>query len=160
MSIRISNNKDFKELFSKKFIFGGLTQKKGYINITNKTFYTNEIGYGFVTESVKEKNELLQIPELGSAFDIDPSLIGQQVSNILMVEQDNDNIIKGFCFSDKADVPLSFRVNISRSGNYNIKLSMGNKNDDMTVSAFSQRRRCVLKNATAKAGELILALIY
>ncbi|MBU3112775.1 rhamnogalacturonan acetylesterase [Clostridium lacusfryxellense] len=143
------------ELFSKKFNFGGLDQKKEYVNITNETFYTNENEYGFVTEGVKEKNELLQIPELGSAFDIDPSLIGQQISNILMEEQDNNNIINGFCYSDKPDVPLSFRVKIPRSGNYNIKLSMGNKNKDMTVSVFSQRRRCVLKNAIAKAGELI-----
>jgi len=144
-----------QELFSKKFIFGGITKGKGYMNITNNTLYTNQIQYGFVTESVKEKNELLQIPELGSAFDLDPSLIGQQITNILMEKSSNDNIIDGFCYSDKPDVPLSFRVKIPRSGNYNIKLSMGNKNKDMTISVFSQRRRCVLKNATAKAGELI-----
>ena len=144
-----------QELFSKKFIFGGVTQEKGYINITNNTLYTNQIGYGFVNESVKEKNELLQIPELGSAFEIDPSLIGKHLTNILMEKNSNNNIINGFCYSDKPDVPLSFKVKIPRSGNYNIKLSMGNKNKDMIISVFSQRRRCVLKNETAKAGELI-----
>lgn len=145
-----------KEVFIKKFLFGTVTEVQEYISIQKDTIYSQELGYGFITEKLKEKNQLLQISELGSAFDVDSKLVGQEITNIIMEGKGSlEDLINGFCASDKSDVPLSFKIQIPRSGNYNINLVMGNNNSDMTVSVFSQRRRCVLKNACVKAGELI-----
>ncbi|MBU3099793.1 MULTISPECIES: GDSL-type esterase/lipase family protein [Clostridium] len=143
-------------MFFKKFIFGATAEVEGFINILKDTLYAEETGYGFVTEKLKEKNELLQIPEIGSAFDIDPELTRQKITNIIMEQKGTLNsLVSGFCSSDKPDVPLCFKVKVPHSGNYNIKLVMGNNNSDMIISVFSQRRRCVLKNVMVKAGELL-----
>lgn len=144
------------EKFIKKFNFGTCNSVEGYINITKDLMYSKELGYGFVTEKVKEKDELLQIPELGSAFDIDPNLAGQTITNILMQDRGGeDNLKNSFCYSDKKDIPLSFRVKVPHNGNYNVKLIMGDKKEATNVTVFSERRRCVLRNASAKAGEFI-----
>lgn len=144
------------EKFSKKFIFGIGNDLEGYIRVTNDVMYSSEIGYGFVTEKVKEEDESLQIPELGSAFSLDESLEDQAITNILMVDRGGeDTLTRSFCYSDKNDVPLSFRIKVPHSGNYNVKLIMGDKNEATTVTVFSERRRCVLRNAKAKAGEFV-----
>lgn len=143
-------------IFSKKFIFGSSNQVEGYINVTNETMYSSELGHGFVTEKTKEIDELLRIPEIGSAFNIAQELTGQDVTSILMEDRGGeDNLRRSFCYSDKKDIPLSFRVKVPHNGNYNVKVIMGDKNEDTVVTLFSERRRCVLKNAAAKAGQFI-----
>lgn len=144
------------ELFIKKYVFGPNPGEDGYIRVNNDSMYTPEIGYGFVDEKVKAENELIQIMELGNGFSISPDFEGQVLTNILMENRGGeDNLRRSFCYSDRPDVPLYFRVKVPHNGNYNVNLIMGDKNADTNVTVFSERRRCVLQNATAKAGKFI-----
>lgn len=56
-------------LFTKKFNFNSKDIKESYINIKDLILFEKELGYGFVTEDIKEKDELLQFAELNSALD-------------------------------------------------------------------------------------------
>jgi lysophospholipase L1-like esterase len=141
--IKAKNNND---IFIKKFSFSSKSPKDGYINLTEATLYNSELGYGFVTEKVKEDNLDLQIPELSSGFDINQSLAGHSLTNI---------IVDDSAFSDKPGVRLYFRLKVPGAGNYNVKLTIGNSNSDSVVTVFSERRRCVLRNVVLKAGEFM-----
>ena len=62
---------------------------------------------------------------------------------------------RSFCCPDAPDMPMYFRVKVPRGGNYTIEMLMGDYDSETDITVFSERRRCVLRNAHAQKGEFI-----
>jgi lysophospholipase L1-like esterase len=143
LNITTENNDN---LFIRNFSFGATVNKEGYTNVNSNVLFSDDLGYGFITESVKEKDELLQLAELGSAFEIQQGFSDEAATTI--------HISEGATIGSTY-VPLCFRVKVPESGNYNVTLKLGNTKTDSIVTVFSERRRCVLRNRHIKAGEVL-----
>jgi len=133
--------------FIKQFSFGADIPQDGLFQVTSRTLYSEELGYGFMTESNILENDLFQIPELNSAFTLAPDFTSKQVTNIITEST--------YCYSDKNNIPLVFKVKVPSSGNYHVTLSMGALQSETKVTVFSERRRCVLLNQVIKPGEIL-----
>lgn len=105
------------------------------------TLYTPEKGYGFVIEENRNNQELLQIPELNSGFELwyflnRENLSALKVSTSGIYTQKTKPVI------DNWPVPLHFKVNLPSEGNYTLHLKLkniGSSSDSAFI--FTGRRR-------------------
>lgn len=88
--------------------------KKSFVFVSDDELYTPDKGYGFVTEKIVKKQELLQIPALNSGF------IYKEIENVL-------------------PTPVMFKVNVGHQGNYRVELEV--ENDGAEAQIFLERRR-------------------
>lgn len=144
----------YDKIFEKRFIFESDNEKQGYICIKRESLYSEEIGYGFVTDKIRQKGEQMQIPEINNGFG--EGTQGITCASIRMdCFIDDDGLKHSFCCVDEPDMPLYFRVKVPHSGNYNLHLLLDGYDAQTDVTVFSERRRCVLKNAHVEKGKLI-----
>ena len=118
-------------------------------------------GYGFIIEKNRREQELLQIPELNSAFEtwywyqdkdisvIESDLNGCYLSSENKIKELEEESNQTFDGEDRF-IPLIFKVNVPRQGNY--KLTIGIKSEEMLeeVLIFSGRRRLFFKGNIEK----------
>lgn len=119
---------------------------------TASSLYTEEAGYGFVIERNRNEQELLQFPELNSAYSTWYWDNGKELTVLTDTEQ-------GVCISDSsayeaAVLPLSFKINVPRQGNYQLSITVngGEKGcDNLTI--FTGRRHLAARCITLQPQE-------
>lgn len=104
---------------SQTFVFQPLQNEQNtdsrVVNINPEQLYSPETGYGFVVESNRVTGELLQIPELNAGF-----FDCKEESIKTDIEWDEHG-----CFvQNKEKIPLVFKIDVQRLGNYEITLEL------------------------------------
>ena len=123
------------------------------IAVNANTLYSEETGYGFVIERNRNEQELLQLPELNSAYSTWYWDNGKE----LTVLKDTDAGV-AICESSAYEpsvLPLSFKLNLPHQGNYNITLTVtgGEKGcDNLTI--FTGRRHLAVRGVSLQPQEV------
>lgn len=131
-------------MFRKSFTFGK-NKKEGNIEVSKDILYSEQIGYGFLVEKNRNADEMLKIPEINTAFDVQYWYADKEITEIL--EDENG------CYIESEDMlPLSFKVKVPRQGNYNVKVVIENTEDVKDFVIYSQRRRGMYRAAKIAAG--------
>ena len=128
--------------------------------------YTPQKGYGFVTETNRRQQEMLQFAELNSAFEPHYWYQGQEISCIEQDENgcflDSEKIMEhlaqkeGCAYSgEKRRIPLLFKINVPAQGNYSISLTINAPEKMEDVLIFLGRRHLAYKG-DIEAGEFQL----
>lgn len=139
-------------MFRRNFLFGVDSDTANVIGVYSNDLYQSGKGYGFVVEQNRKEQEVLKITELNSAFD---TVYWYQDDNLTHVESDEDG-----CFVDSDAViaaleqkagekflgehrriPLSFKVDIPRQGNYKVVITIQAEEPMKDVLIFTGRRR-------------------
>lgn len=124
------------------------------ILVSLQDLYTEEKGYGFVTEFNKNNIDSLQVPELNSGFDAWYWLKDELISHLatsssgIFINQNLDFTLKDW------PIPLCFKLKVPKGGNYIISVNLTNIGEDTEVFIFTSRRRLIayiphLKNSTS-----------
>lgn len=130
-------------MHSLHYLFGKNVQNpQSAIVILPSDLYSSDKGYGFVIEKNRRSEELLQIPELNSAFEPWYWLNSEDIS---VLNQSEEGI-----FITKTDlyhmpdwpIPLHFKIKLSSTGNYTITIHLKNVGKTSApVEIFTGRRR-------------------
>ncbi len=139
-------------MFRRKFLFGRDSGTADVIGVGSGDLYRPGKGYGFVTEKNRREQELLRIPELNSAFD---TVYWYRDADLSYIEEDGAG-----CFLDGKKeiarlesmtgeqmegeprrIPLSFKVDVPRQGNYKVTLTIHTEEPMEDVLIFTGRRR-------------------
>ncbi len=137
-------------MFQKKFAFNS-TPKDGFTLVSASDLYDSKKGYGFVTEAVRNSDELLKIPEINSAFDTWYWLAGEELTKLC----DTDC---GVSLIDGKEIPLIFKTELGKQGNYNIKLTIDGGADGINgLYIFTGRRRMMVRDVNIAPGEVYTA---
>lgn len=117
--------------------------------------YDSVRGHGFVTEENRAGDELLQLPELNTGFDVPYWYRGEHVTKIQMDAHG--------CYVDSAAaaerlgadkerlIPLCYRADVPSAGNYEVCLELYGKGD---ILVFAGARRLVYKEYIAEPGQI------
>ena len=124
-------------MFKKSFVFGK-NKKDGSIEVSKDTLYSEKQEYGFITEKNRNADEMLKIPEINTAFDVQYWYANKEITEILEDE-------KGCYIESEDKLPLSFKVKVPVQGNYNVKVVVESKEDIKDFIIYSQRRRGVYR---------------
>ncbi len=139
-------------MFRRNFLFGIDSDTANVIGVGREDLYQPGSGYGFVTEQNRREQEGLKIPELNSAFDTvywyqDENLteIQEDINGCFLdsneiirkLEEDSGEVIKG----EKRRIPLSFKVDVPRAGNYLVTVTIVSEQENKDVLIFTGRRR-------------------
>lgn len=135
-------------MFYKNFNFRN-EQKQEEISITPSNHYDEDLGYGFFTEAVRKDNEILNLPELNSGFEVWYWLKGKTLTTI---KSDREG-----CYIDNEieDIPLSFKVKVPNTGNYLLTLELFNECKGTNLILFTGRRRFTFKKNDLENDERI-----
>lgn len=110
--------------------------------ITPNHLFSSSVGYGFITEVNREKEELLQIPEANSGICQAPDFEAKTC-----IDADENG-----CFVYKGDeMPLMFKAEVSRLGNYEISMTLYGRGK---ISVFSGCRNLVYQEDLEKESEV------
>ena len=134
-------------MFRRNFLFGVDSATANVIGVQEDSIYQPGKGYGFVIEQNRREQEILKLPELNSAFD---TVYWYQDENLTRIESDADG-----CFVDSnaiiaeleemagehRRIPLSFKIDIPRQGNYKLTLTINTEEPMEDVIIFTGRRR-------------------
>ena len=151
-------------MFVKNFSFDLLNMDSSADSkVSADDLYTPKKGYGFVTEANRRQQEMLQYAELNSAFE---PLYWYQGQDVTVIEQDAAG-----CFVDsvklqeglaqkegsaypgeKRRIPLLFKVNVPKQGNYKVALTVYAQEAEKDVLIYLGRRHLAYKGEL-KAGE-------
>ena len=112
--------------------------KKYTFTVEMHELYSPETGYGFVTEKNYREQQLLQIPELNSAFIPVP-----------WYQENNSSSIR----EDLRQIPLCFKCDVPTSGNYRVKVTIQPEKPMQDIRIFTGRRRLAVQHPHLKAGE-------
>lgn len=110
--------------------------------------YTEEKGYGFVIEKNRKEQELLQIPELNSAFS--PWYWDSEKELTSLMNTPLGVMVKNSSFTNENyGLPLSFKVKVPNPGNYQIRLTIccGKKGCNNLI-IFTGRRHLACQGIT------------
>lgn len=140
------------KMFRRNFLFGEGGITANVIAISAGDTYRPGAGYGFVIEQNRREQELLKIPELNAGFD---TVYWYQNEELTRIKQD----IKG-CFLEEEPlyaregrrIPLSFKVDVPRQGNYKVTLTMEPQEDTKDILIFTGRRRLAYMWKELQAG--------
>lgn len=146
------------KMFSKTFVFN----KKDEVNtdsqaieVADGKLYDTKTGYGFVVEENRRKDEWLQIPELNAGFDVPYWYRDELVTAISKDEQgyfvDSAAIIDRIDARKGRIVPLCFKADVNRLGNYEVNVKLFAKGE---VIVFAGPRRLVYKNSLEETQEI------
>ena len=108
------------------------------IAVEIQKLYSPETGYGFVTEKNYREQQLLQIPELNSAFIPLPWYQGSDSSAVR---------------EDLRQIPLCFKCDVPTSGNYRVKITILPEEPMQDIRIFTGRRRLAVQHPHLAAGE-------
>lgn len=128
-------------MFEVSYSFCTQFSSSSSILVSHQDLYTEEKGYGFVTEVTKNNIDFLQIPELNSGFDpwywLKSKILSQLAisSYGVFVTQNPD-----FTLNDWP-IPLHFKLKVPQSGNYTVSVNFTNVGEDTEVFIFTGRRR-------------------
>lgn len=134
-------------MFQKKFNFTA-SAKEGFTSVSASDLYDAKKGYGFITEAVRNADELLKIPEINSAFDPWYWLAGEELTKLCDAEY-------GVTLNDGKDIPLIFKAELGKQGNYNVKLTINGGTDGINgLYIFTGRRRMMARDVNIAPGEV------
>ena len=140
-------------MYAKTYVFGTKSQKLNTdsrsreIVVTGEQLYDTKTGYGFVTEANCRSDEMLQLSELSSGFMPAYSSEIGEVTRILSddlgcyVDQEYASTRLGI--QELSMIPLCFRADVERCGNYLITLEYYSESK---VMIFAGPRRLVYKS--------------
>ena len=114
----------------------------GVIAVKMQELYSPETGYGFVTEKNYREQQLLQIPELNSAF----------IPLPWYHESDSSAVRE-----DLRQIPLCFKCDVPTSGNYRVKITIQPEEPMQDIRIFTGRRRLAVQHPHLNAGEKLCA---
>lgn len=139
-------------MFRRNFLFGVDPDTANITGVTASDIYQPGKGYGFVTEQNRREQELLKIAELNAGFD---TVYWYQDENLTHLQSDEAG-----CFLDSDEeiavlekktgevqegehrrIPLSFKVDVPRQGNYKVKITIRTVEPMKNVLIFTGRRR-------------------
>lgn len=138
-------------MYHKKYIFipvkatdSSSQNDTSVIAVKMQDLYSPETGYGFVTEKNYRQQQLLQIPELNSAFMPVPWY------------QENDS---SAALDDVRQIPLCFKCDVPTSGNYCVTVTILPQEPMQDIRIFTGRRRLAVWQAHLDAGEKLCAKV-
>lgn len=88
--------------------------KRNSIGVSDTDIYSPEIGYGFISDELREKQELLKIPAVSNGF-------------------------MPIKVKDRRPIPTFFKIDVPRQGNYLVEIEA--ENDGREALIFLERRR-------------------
>ena len=103
------------------------------IPVTINDLYTPEKGYGFVTETNRMQQPLLQVPELNAGFEPWYWLSDQPLSTLT---QDDCGILlqpHPLTSMQQWPIPLHFKTNVPTQGNYTLSLRLKNMSHNAEI---------------------------
>lgn len=128
------------------------------ITVTQPVPYTAEQGWGFVTEKIRREQELLRLPELNSGFE---PVWWYQDEDITQLEMREEGCLIADCIGTNGvgknydgkewestgwRIPLLFKADVKKEGNYRIKVSLtGCAEMETEVLLFLGRRHLAWK---------------
>ena len=128
------------------------------ITVTQPLPYSAEQGWGFVTEKIRREQELLRLPELNSGFE---PVWWYQDEDITQLEMREEGCLIADCIgtngagknydgkeweSTGGRIPLLFKADVKKEGNYRIKVSLtGCAEMETEVLLFLGRRHLAWK---------------
>ena len=139
-------------MFRRNFLFGQDSATANVICVYRDDLYQPGKGYGFVIEKNKREQELLRISELNSAFE---THYWYQDENLTIIQDDEagcfvDSDKEVFALQEKEEsfwpgehrrIPLSFKADVPRQGNYKVKITIQAVAPMKNVLIFTGRRR-------------------
>lgn len=157
-------------MFCKNFQFYEGMAKEDTIGVKATDLYSPEKGYGFVTEENRKKQPLLKLLELTSGFDT-PYWYQEEAITVIKedengcyldsdamigeLEEKNEEKMKG----EKRWIPLTFRLDVPKQGNYKVTFHMKAKKDMSEVLIFTGRRRLAYRGAVLKDKEFVFSFV-
>lgn len=154
-------------MFYKRFLFGegNRAGQEPYTRVRNVDLYSQEMGYGFVTEVNRRQNELLRFPELNAAFDTVYWYAGEDMTEILEDASgcflDSDGIVRKYQdregnakpgesqAGEPRRIPLCFKADVPEKGNYLVTLVIEAGEDMKEALVFGGRRRLMYRGSIA-----------
>lgn len=139
-------------MFHSSFVFGSVERSSDSTVVAAGDLYCPDKGYGFVTEQSRREQEQLRIPELNSAFDTVYWYQDEDISELQEdgegVFLDSDAIIAALAEKtgepaqgEHRRIPLSFKINVPRQGNYKVTLTICTGEPMKDVLVYTGRRR-------------------
>lgn len=147
-------------MFRRNFLFGKDEMTANLIEVGHEDLYRPDKGYGFVTEKNRREQEPLQIKELNASLD---PMYWYQDDDLTELSEDENG-----CFIDSAGkvaeleavcgetfackpryIPLIFKMDVPRQGNYKLTLSIRAEEDMGDVMIFLGRRRLAYRGHVA-----------
>ena len=139
-------------MFRRNFLFGVDSDTVNAIGVTASDIYRPEKGFGFVIEQNRREQELLKISELNAGFDTFYWYQDENISRIQMdergcfldssaeialLEKEAEEAFRG----EKRRIPLSFKVDVPREGNYRVTITIRTREEMKNVLIYTGRRR-------------------
>ena len=117
--------------------------------------YTEERGWGFVTEEARREQELLRLPELNSGFE---PVWGYQDEDITQVEMREEGCLIADCTGREWDragrrIPLLFKADRKAEGNYRIRIELTGCAESGEEALLFLGRRHLAWKGTLKCGQ-------
>ncbi len=173
-------------MFRRNFLFGVDSATANIIGVQNNDLYQPGKGYGFVIEQNRREQELLKLAELNSAFDtvfwyqdedltrIEGDMDGCFVDSdaiIAALEKQIGEPIHGINAGNATEempvdtpkgehrrIPLSFKIDVPRQGNYKITLTINTDTPMKDVIIFTGRRRLGFRG-DIPAGKFVCTMV-
>lgn len=147
-------------MFRRNFLFGVDSATANVIGVTAEDLYKPGKGYGFVIELNRRQQELLKFPELNSGFE---TMYWYQDKNLTYIQNDvngcfvdSQAIVDGLAREEGGHypgeprrIPLSFKMDVPRQGNYLATIIIHAEEDMKDVLIFTGRRRLAFKGNIA-----------
>ena len=117
--------------------------------------YTEERGWGFVTEEARREQELLRLPELSSGFE---PVWWYQDEDITQVEMREEGCLIADCTGREWDragrrIPLLFKADRKAEGNYRIRIELTGCAESGEEALLFLGRRHLAWKGTLKCGQ-------
>lgn len=139
-------------MFTRRFLFGRDSGTADVISAAAGDVYRPGKGYGFVVEQNRREQELLQIPELNSAFapvywyrEVDLSFVEEDSAGCFLdsrQEMERLEKLTGEAFEGEVRrIPLCFKIDVPRQGNYRVTVVINAEKPMEDVMIFTGRRR-------------------
>lgn len=123
------------------------------IRANARDLYREERGYGFVVERNRNKQELLQLPELNSAYSTWYWDNGKELTTLS--DTDTGVMISDSSAYDASLLPLSFKLKLPHQGNYQLSLTVtGGETDCENLIIFTGRRHLAARGIHLPAKEV------
>ena len=135
------------------------------ITVTQPLPYSAEQGWGFVTEKIRREQELLRLPELNSGFE---PVWWYQDEDITQLEMREEGCLIADCIgtngagknydgkeweSTGRRIPLLFKADVKKEGNYRIKVSLTGCAEMETEALLFLGRRHLAWKGTLQYGQ-------
>ena len=136
-------------------------QKTYDLRKAGAVLYDKERGNGFVTEEYRQKQELLQLAELNTGFDVLPYWYrGEHVTEILSDEQgcyiDSEAITRRIGADQNRLIPLCYKADVPSTGNYAVQVELFGRGD---ILVFAGARRLVYKESVPEAKTINVSFV-